>query len=320
MIAFLILVFTALNSPYLWPYPIFQFFCVGVGLAICLWLLIQRRPLPHSLLNLPLALLVLAAAVSVTLSSAGANRLFELLAYIVAFYFDLIYVQRDILVEQIQISGWVLAAAVLVARLAGVHLANGNVLASILLLHLPFGDELERRERWAWWGLMLAAMLATGSRGGFLGLAVAVAVLARLDWRKVGLVLFVMLPSLTLVDMKNSLIRLCYWRAALAAWWSAPLWGIGPGGLAQWIPPICGEPCPHAHNLALTVLAEMGVIGLAALLFLVWRIWQNRRPGPEWAALCGFAVMSLVDDPIWLYAPGLGVMSILAVIERRKRK
>jgi len=52
---------------------------------------------------------------------------------------------------------------------------------------------------------------------------------------------------------------------------------------------------------------------------LLWQIWQHRRPGVAWAALCGFAVHSLVDDPLWWWAPGLGAVSLLAIMMRENQ-
>ena len=89
-------------------------------------------------------------------------------------------------------AGWVLIAAYLalgVYRLWSppaslTDLGNRNVLACILLLILPFGDRIKtRRLWWLWFVAGTAAMVATRSRGGLLGLLMAVGVLWRVDKR-----------------------------------------------------------------------------------------------------------------------------------------
>lgn len=82
--------------------------------------------------------------------------------------------------------------------------------------------------------------------------------------------------------------RLAHWLAALRMWERSPWLGVGPGNYAVVYPqvrlPLWEEPLGHAHNIYLNVLAETGLVGLAAYL-LLWAglffwLWRNLRQVP----------------------------------------
>lgn len=330
MITLLILIFTAIHSPLTWGTAILPTFCYGVGMVIVGFVGYKaiRGQLPATPLDLPLILIMLVASVSSWLSiwRLGSQvRLTTLIAYIAAYYFIYLGISEEILTRNVIRAGWVFIGAYLamgIYRLwmpaVSLHdLGNGNVLAATLLLILPFGQRLPRRLRWIWFIAGAMAMLTTHSRGGLLGLTVALGLLWGIDKKWLIGIGLVSLPILFLWKKGSAMIRLCYWQAAIEAFISSPLLGIGPASCYQWITPRC-ELAPHAHNIFLTILAEMGIIGLAVFGLLLWQIWQHHRPGPAWAALCGFMVHSLVDDPIWFWSVGLGVMSLLAIMLKGK--
>lgn len=331
MITFLILIFTAIHSPLTWGTALLPVFCYGVGIVGVGFVGYKalRGQLPATPLDLPLILLMLIASISSWLSiwRLGSQvRLSTLIGYIAAYYFICLGVSEEKLNRNVIRAGWVLIATYLalgiyrlwVPAMSLHDLGNGNVLASVLLLILPFGQRLPtRRLWWLWFVAGTLAMFSTHSRGGLLGLLVALGVLWRVDKRLIIGAGVVSLPVLFIWKKGSAMIRLCYWRAAIEAFLSSPIVGIGPASCYQWITSRC-ELAPHAHNIFLTILAEMGLLGLAALGLLLWQIWRHRRSGPAWAALCGFMVHSLVDDPIWFWAPGLGVMSLLAIMIKGK--
>ncbi len=109
--------------------------------------------------------------------------------------------------------------------------------------------------------------------------------------------------------------RLDLWRSAIAMTRDAPLLGVGPHlfGATQRLYgdralAASTDRLVTAHNLPLNILAETGVIGLAAALWVgaaflrLWRqAWRGAEPGRRLrleaclAALAGFGVQSLVD-------------------------
>ncbi len=329
MITFLILIFAALHSPLTWGSAFLPFFAYGVGIVVVGFIgyKVLRNQLPTTPLDLPLLLFVLVALISsqwFSIWRVGSQvRVLTLIGYVAAFCFVYSYVSEEKLTGSVIIAGWVIIAGIIAISLchlrtptAELHdLGNANVLASILLLHLPFGARIEdKRTRGAWFVLGAVAMLATRSRGGLLGLAMALGVLWGIDKRLIVGASAAALPALIMWKRTSAIIRLRYWEAALQAFLSSPWFGIGPANCYQWITLRVGEVCPHAHNIFLTIAAEMGIVGLIVFGLLLWQIWKHRRSGPAWAALAGFMVHSFVDDPVWFWAPGLGVMSLLAIM------
>ncbi len=188
-------------------------------------------------------------------------------------------------------------------------------------------------------GVMGAGLLASWSRGGWLGAAagVGLVVLARsrrmlvagvtllialLLWGAMGGLSPDVLPApiterladvpaylgvgisqivaQPVNDENFSVIeRLAHWLAAERMWESAPWLGVGPGNYAAVYPevrlPLWEDALGHAHNIYLNVLAESGLIGLAAYLLMwvgivgwLWRRTRQQRPGSwEQALLMG---------------------------------
>ncbi len=75
-------------------------------------------------------------------------------------------------------------------------------------------------------------------------------------------------------------LRLILWDAALQAWQAAPITGIGPGNfkiVEDIVPGVRGHYMWYfvhwmsPHNVALQLLAETGIVGLAAILAVAWR-------------------------------------------------
>lgn len=102
--------------------------------------------------------------------------------------------------------------------------------------------------------------------------------------------------------------RLQFWGDALKGFWTKPIFGLGPGEyytLNTW---------PHAHNIALTMAAEGGIIGLVALGAFVWAVGRSWPRFPVWAAalVAGFAVWSLVDEPAHFWGPGFMLMMAIS--------
>ncbi|MGE0708700.1 MAG: O-antigen ligase family protein [Planctomycetota bacterium] len=135
--------------------------------------------------------------------------------------------------------------------------------------------------------LLLAGLVLSKSKGGVVTLAGVAGVLALLlpalaPWRRglalaalvvmallgvVGAVALGLGPERIGVGLSLT-VRMEYWEAALRAWREAPLLGLGPNQFREyflWAKSLRAEETLHAHQLALQVLAEGGLLGLAAL-------------------------------------------------------
>ena len=150
--------------------------------------------------------------------------------------------------------------------------------------------------------MMMGAIVATGSRGGFLGFAMMLVVLAIFAARKrPGFVfagaLFVIcalplapssywqrIASITddsKDDVESSQARRTLMVESFAAFVERPLTGVGAGQFKDWNPQGRTEAWHEAHNVWLQVGAELGIFGIAMFLFLVFRafhaVFQSRR-------------------------------------------
>jgi len=196
---------------------------------------------------------------------------------------------------------------------ASLSFGSPNLVATFLLLLAPLAAVIatERFGRVAGAALVTVAVVAlvlTGSRGGYIGLALAVglAVVLALPvlWRRaeaaraalgsrrsavlavgglavaaVGAV--VLAPSvLARLTLSGSDLRGWYWRGATEIWERSPLTGAGPGTWAQLklgevLPHEVNFSVPHAHNLYFQAMAEVGLLGTVALgLFAVVFLWR----------------------------------------------
>lgn len=162
---------------------------------------------------------------------------------------------------------------------------------------------------WLALGGTVAASLMSLSRGGWMGLAVALVLVTALASRRgavltaLGLVVLAALAVLGLSDLLPASIasrlsivgdyfgvfdvrtvvltpenwalveRMAHWQAAWLMYEDHPLFGVGIGNYAAAYPryflPPWQDPLGHAHNLYLNMLAEMGAIGLASYLLLI---------------------------------------------------
>lgn len=191
-----------------------------------------------------------------------------------------------------------------ITRVVGTF-SNPTFFAEMMGLALPVTAALALvrrhwRERLVLVGFALlqaGGMLLSFSRGAWLGLVISLAILAVLYDRRLlvaGMVLVLAAPyvlppvlverfvsSFSLEDSSNS-YRLFIWRGAWALA-RAYLWtgtGLGADTFVYTYPEymIIQTPAPHAHSNYLEVLVELGVPGLAALLwFLLTWTWEVCR-------------------------------------------
>jgi putative inorganic carbon (HCO3(-)) transporter len=150
--------------------------------------------------------------------------------------------------------------------------------------------------------LMLATILLTRSRAGFLGLAVVFAILL-FEARKIrpgigvaallGLLiaaplmpgwLWTRIESITNQEEDQTGSRQARKDLMWEGWQTFldhPLTGVGAGQFKNYNPPGRLEAWRETHNVVLQIAAELGIFGLAAFLYLVWcaawtPLWTRR--------------------------------------------
>ena len=234
-------------------------------------------------------------------------------------------------------------------RAIGTFIVPGE-LAGYLIVYLPFAYAIaagapRRLRALARAGSILgtAAFVLTFSRAGWVGMAAAIAFFVfmlqgRRGARYAIAVLGVAIVALGFVfnshhDPSENFTRISIWQAALAMIARFPLTGVGPFefstvyGLVR-LPD--AEPAAfHAHSFLLTVAAEAGIAGVAAVVFGWWRfvtVFRERlRRAPAYptlalaiaAGLVGTWVQGLIDTvSVVLFALWLPFMALaLATID-----
>lgn len=113
--------------------------------------------------------------------------------------------------------------------------------------------------------------------------------------------------------------RLLIWEGALKAIGKSPLFGLGPGIENFWgVMLQSGINAPHAHNLALQLMVEGGIIALGLVAFAGWKISRvgfdllGRREtrllgGVFLAFVCAFIANSMVEFPFPVSQAGGGL-------------
>lgn len=180
---------------------------------------------------------------------------------------------------------------------------NENATASMLLLLLPW-----------WWGknwmvvaILVAGLIATGSAGAMLALAVAVALLIAKSFSRssrapfwayaliiIGLAIIggVVIAAL---QPATSQARLDHWKVALYLFEQRPLFGFGPGTYPS-ASTINDQ--NHADNLMLTVMVEMGAVGWAFVFAVIFETVSkifDTSGNPARMALLAWLLHNLVD-------------------------
>jgi len=279
---------------------------------------------------------VLGAAVVSALAAGGWwSRVADwaLYAAMLAFFLDR---RPDLDRHLVTVGGWVIGVSLfewLALLLDGggrVHLlGNANVIAAMLVLVLPAGVErLRGLRRWAWLGLGLLALLATGSRAGALGVVLyGLAFYRRRLPRWLPVVGAVgILGVLMLARIGGTLQRVDLYRQAWAAFVRAPVAGVGAGqyrGVIARAPVMVGSNlCKpimvhvHAHNLAMSMLAELGMVGLAGWALAGLRVCRWAWDGDRLARLVAMLPFYLVDDMTMWWFVSLGVFYLVSRARR----
>jgi O-antigen ligase len=183
-----------------------------------------------------------------------------------------------------------------------IYMTLAGVLSLVLLASLPrlLPGSGERRRLGVPWLVMLGGLVATYTRGAWIGFAAGVLTVAatvrRGRWLLLaGLVLLVagalVAPRelrhrfLSMADPEEAGVRerVYMWRSGLAMWRERPVLGIGPGGVKREypsyaLPEAVKKRTSHVHSTPLQILVERGLLGLAAWL-AIWAAFFTRCLG-----------------------------------------
>ena len=174
-----------------------------------------------------------------------------------------------------------------------IYMTLAGVLSLVLLATLPrlLPGVLELRRFGAPWLVMLGGLVATYTRGAWIGFAAGVLTVAATVRRGRWLLLagLVLLAAgalaappelrhrfLSMADPEEAGVRerLYMWRSGLGMWRERPVLGVGPGGVKREypryaLPEAVKKGTSHVHSTPLQILVERGVLGLAAWL-AIW--------------------------------------------------
>jgi O-antigen ligase len=225
-----------------------------------------------------------------------------------------------------------------------------NELAMFMAMGLPFAMYAVQHARGparalATVGLIasLLGLLATFSRGSWLALIAATALIALIGGRRVALGMLVAgaVCVLTIdavaggvlsqragsvVNDASLLQRGGLQLVGLLMFRAHPVVGVGPGGFADGLqtfgPQVAGlwDYVGTAHNVYVDMAAETGLLGLASFLWLLWaaarvvgRVGRGSPSPLGQALLWSFAVVVFVGFTAWPFAHGLGQLVMIVV-------
>jgi putative inorganic carbon (HCO3(-)) transporter len=179
-----------------------------------------------------------------------------------------------------------------------IYMTLAGVLSLLLLAGLPRTLGTRHPGRAGAWLLMLAGLVASYTRGAWIGFGAGVlALLPALRRGRLllvgGLAALVLLAALAgphalqrrlqaMVDPAEQSVRerLFMWHSGVAMWRERPWLGVGPGGVKRLYPayvsPDAGKRrTSHVHSAPLQILVERGLLGLAAWLW-IWVAFVRR--------------------------------------------
>ncbi|HEX7950070.1 MAG TPA: O-antigen ligase family protein [Candidatus Limnocylindrales bacterium] len=289
------------------------------------------------------------------------RRLTAVLIVLVPAFISVAYIVQ-VVVEWIRWWALVgrLAAPPLRPSFVDLSLGSPNLVATYLLIFTPLACAIAARRfglRVSAVILALAsvALVLTGSRSGYVGAAVALLVAlllersvvisttraaidrfgggrGRLTLPVIGLVLAGLVIALgpglaSRLSLSGADYRSWFWRSAMELFAGSPIFGTGPGTWAQLklataLPTEVNAVVPHAHNLLLQSLTEVGLVGIAGIAVLVaaigWRARSAHRAVDRWtgveivAAIAGLG--GLLGQQVTDYVMNIPAVMMAAII------
>lgn len=301
-----------------------------------------RNPPPIERTRLDLPVLIFAVASVLSLFGLGGYLSDQLVALIKAaggflLFFIVTQSLRErrevwIVLTAILAAGLILAIETIVPIMQGTDVvsaltrATGNVIdpnlfAGYLVLLIPLAMAGGLAIQWRWAPalagvaivLLGAALIATLSRGGWLGFIAGVATMAvllpgrrRLVLGVAGGAILILLVGLVgpVADRLGSssgasplqtfLDRVPIWSAAVSIFLQHPIFGIGINNFGNYV----GAFDPtldvnQAHDLFLNILVERGLIGLSAFLFVLVALFRTLLRGVGLAPTASYRILAV---------------------------
>lgn len=191
--------------------------------------------------------------------------------------------------------------------------------------------------------ITFTAIVIAGSRATLSSIIISLLAFAFYQKRKKLLIIFVIMLTiiislLFLLPSQSNLLlskkkisfsdpsfreRLNIWTDAFNMWFSNPFLGVGPKQFKFYSYSQNGT---HAHNIYLNTLAQLGIIGLAALLYLFYLIIselkRSDRENPLWYAVLLSFIIVLVNGILntTLHSEHGLIFSIICAIGLTKRQ
>lgn len=300
---------------------------VTAGLVCAGWVTIAAslfcRPAPlwPALWPYCLAVLVSFAANLDILEVAGA-RMWLLAVAVALMFVGGRWVTGEELKRSLFWAGWALPVIFLAMEIGDWRLDNRNILAvwPVVFFLVGYQQRLPASLKLPYLLMHLIILLLLGSRGAMLGLVSGMLLFLAhpLAYPALITVLFILVTR----RPETALNRLHYWQQALIAFQSNPLFGVGPAGITA--RSLITEPSGgfqlHAHNFIISSAAELGLIGVAALAYGAFTIYDLRftidfRPW-QVAILVAILTHSLVDEPLFWPGPLLLAALVVGTIKK----
>ncbi|HEY2476611.1 MAG TPA: O-antigen ligase family protein [Candidatus Cybelea sp.] len=234
-------------------------------------------------------------------------------------------------------------------RATGTFILPGE-LAGYLIIMLPIAFAVGRVARlpalralaWAAFGVGCIALAMTFSRAGWMGAAAAAAFLVVATTRKPAVAAAVagagLLAILVLFnahhDPSEDFTRFSIWQAAVQIIDRFPLLGVGPFNFSRLYvlvrAPDGDATAFHAHSVYLTFFAELGLIGICAVGWTIWRFvcelkerLATASPPNAFlacsvaAGLVGVAVQGLIDTvTVVIFGLWMPIMALALAVAR----
>ncbi len=204
------------------------------------------------------------------------------------------------------IGGAVLIVVVYMAGSRALWVGAAFATLATLAMHFASSRRLPRLADRRWWLATGAALLAVAA------IALFAPGLARPITDRLG-------------DLLTISARRDLWAASLVEWHSSALTGVGPGGWPIWLPTtgyfdVSSFSLRHPDSLLFQLLAEIGIVGVAAVLLVAAGVWRSLRAAPPapaiWVAVF-LAVACLTANPSDLpFAVVLGAAWLAIAVPR----